>query len=265
MDTVMKFGVNLLPLVPCRSEPSDKSEMVTQLLFGELYKVQDGNPRWILIEILDDGYTCWIDRKQHHQISKTEFERLKSATAKRVAEPTGLLHCNEGVPMCIPLGAPLPGIDAKGVLNIDGKKFRFNGSTLDVAYKDISAFSLKFLNAPYLWGGKSVMGIDCSGFIQLLFIAMGYQLPRDAYQQAEHGDDVAFAEESMAGDLAYFENDKGKITHVGMVTEPGKIIHASGRVRIDSFDHRGIYNADTETYTHRLRLIKRITLLAKKA
>lgn len=261
----MNFGANLLSIIPGRSEPSDKAEMVTQLLFGDLYTVLEERPKWILIKTHADEYTCWIDRKQHFPISAKEFERLRSIPVKRSTEITGVVHIDNAPAMRIPLGSALPGIDEKGIFEIDDVSYRFSGNMELIARADVANFSKKFLNAPYLWGGKSVFGIDCSGFVQLVFIAMGKQLPRDAYQQAEMGEDVPFINQAMAGDLAYFDNDQGKITHVGIITEPGKIIHASGKVRIDTLDHQGIYREDTREYTHKLRLIKRISLLPEKA
>ena len=115
-----------------------------------------------------------------------------------------------------------------------------------------------YLNAPYLWGGKTPFGIDCSGFTQMVYKLNGFALPRDAYQQAEIGETLSFVEEAEPGDLAFFDDDEGNIIHVGMVLEQGTIIHASGKVRIDALDHQGIYNKELKNYSHKLRLIKKI-------
>ena len=115
-----------------------------------------------------------------------------------------------------------------------------------------------FLNTPYLWGGKTPFGIDCSGFTQLVYKLCGHTLLRDAKDQATQGEVLSFIEESEPGDLAFFDNEEGVITHVGIIMQDYFIIHASGKVRIDVLDHSGIYNTDTKKHTHKLRVIKRI-------
>jgi cell wall-associated NlpC family hydrolase len=115
-----------------------------------------------------------------------------------------------------------------------------------------------FLNSAYLWGGRSIFGVDCSGFCQTVFRFIGIPLLRDAYQQASQGEAIGFLEETKLGDLAFFDNEEGRITHVGMLLDQDTIIHASGRVRMDTIDHLGIVNVDTGLHTHKLRIIKRM-------
>jgi gamma-D-glutamyl-L-lysine dipeptidyl-peptidase len=114
------------------------------------------------------------------------------------------------------------------------------------------------LNSPYLWGGKTPFGIDCSGFTQMAYKLAGIKLRRDAWQQAEQGHTINLLEETEPGDLAFFDNDEGNIVHVGIILRDHKIIHAAGKVRIDSIDHYGINNKELKKYTHKLRLIKRM-------
>ena len=114
------------------------------------------------------------------------------------------------------------------------------------------------LNVPYQWGGRSPMGMDCSGFTQVVFKILGKKLLRDAWQQAEQGVLVNFIEEIQPGDLVFFDNEEGRIIHVGIALANHKIIHASGCVRIDNLDHHGIYNTETRKYSHNLRIIKRV-------
>ncbi len=116
----------------------------------------------------------------------------------------------------------------------------------------------RFLNCPYIWGGRIPSGIDCSGLTQLVYKIHGIAIPRDSWQQSEAGTVVSFLEEAENGDLLFFDNDKGKISHVGILMAQGLVIHASGRVRIDRLDHQGIYRDDLKRYTHKLRTIVRI-------
>ncbi len=114
------------------------------------------------------------------------------------------------------------------------------------------------MNAPYLWGGKTPFGIDCSGFTQMVYKLNGHALLRDASEQASQGIALSFIEESEPGDLAFFDNSEGQIIHVGIIMEDNHIIHAHGKVRIDRLDHSGIYNIDKKIHTHKLRVIKKI-------
>jgi cell wall-associated NlpC family hydrolase len=118
--------------------------------------------------------------------------------------------------------------------------------------------AMKFVNSPYIWGGRIPSGIDCSGFVQLVYKIHGVKIPRDSWQQAETGETVSFIEETVPGDLVLFDNERGRISHVGMILSRGLVIHASGRVRIDTIDHQGIYKNDIKGYSHRLRTIRRI-------
>lgn len=258
----MYFGICLLSIIPCRKEASNTSEMVTQLLFGEHYSVINQNEEWVQIETAYDKYPCWINKKQHHVINEATFKLLELQQAVLVNELFGLIkHVTTNSSVVVPIGSTLPGFLNKE-FKITEQVFRFEGKTFQITKKNnpqqiIETASL-FLNAPYLWGGKTIFGIDCSGFTQLVFKLNGYKLPRDARQQAELGFPLSFVEEAQAGDLAFFDNEEGHIIHVGIVIGNGQIIHASGKVRIDKFDHYGIHNTDTKKYSHMLRVIKRI-------
>jgi len=252
MDTLMGHGIALNPLIPGRKEGSDRAEMVTQLIFGELYSILDEREKWLFIQNDADGYQCWIDRKQHHALNEEEFNSLKGSSIQLSAD---LLGATDGkLKMRIPFGSR---INFKDSLKLNDL-FRFSGKTATFQFNEVDSYSKLFLEAPYLWGGKSILGIDCSGYCQVVFAACGISLPRDAYQQAELGDTIEFIEESKTGDLAYFDNKDGKITHVGILLNKEEIIHASGKVRIDKIDHQGIYNTELKTYTHKLRIIKRL-------
>jgi len=258
----MKYGICHLSVVPCRVEPSDKSEMVTQLLFGETVKIyEEKRADWRKIKTTIDDYECWVDKKQIIEISQEEFESINSSSFVS----SDLVHViknnlNEELTPIV-IGSSLPNLtDSK--IHFQEMDFSFDGNHIEASEvqtkNKIVEHSYMYLNAPYLWGGRSPFGIDCSGFSQIVYKLIGIKLPRDAYQQAEIGQTLSFVEEAEPGDLAFFDNEEGNIIHVGIVLENNKIIHASGHIRIDKLDHQGIYNVDTNRYSHRLRLIKKI-------
>ena len=273
------YGICNLSIVPCRKEPSDKSEMVTQLLFGEHFELLDTKGNWQLIRIAYDGYECWIDKKQFQPISD-----IKGISDSTTAVTTDLLQLASAQPSpkereeYIPLllGSSLHKFKNKK-FSLAKKEYSFEGNVIfpfakskSPSFGGVGEASRWYLNTPYLWGGRSPFGIDCSGFTQMVFKINGIKLQRDAWQQAEKGKALSFLEEAKTGDLAFFDNEDGKIVHVGIITSPptplpvgeGRrgevgIIHASGKVRIDKLDHQGIYNEDMKKYTHRLRVVKR--------
>lgn len=257
----MKYGVCHLSVVPCRFEPFDTSEMVTQLLFGETVKIYEEKKKdWRRAKTAYDNYDCWIDIKQVTLISEEEFNRINQQTLSGE-----LIHVAEDKEnerfTPIVLGSSLPEFN-KGKLQIGEQNIAFSGNVIDTSKtidkSHLVQHALMYLNSPYLWGGRSPFGIDCSGFTQVVYKLNGCQLPRDASQQAEIGQTLSFIEESESGDLAFFDNEDGNIIHVGIMLENNRIIHASGNVRIDKIDHQGIFNVDTGDYSHRLRLIKKI-------
>jgi len=256
------FGITNLSIVPCRKEPSDRSEMVTQLLFGDHFEVLEVQGSWCRIKIAYDNYECWIDKKQFLPIAQHTFDILNSTEHYCVNELIQIVTDNriaQLFPICI--GSTLPGFD-NGECVVENSTFVYDGAFvnghLPFSKNGIIDTAMMYLNSPYLWGGKSPFGIDCSGFTQMVYKLNGIKIKRDAYQQAEEGETLSFVEEAEPGDLAFFDNDEGRIVHVGIVMDLNKIIHASGKVRIDGFDHQGIFNTEKKEYSHRLRLLKRI-------
>lgn len=256
------FGICNLSIVPCRAEPSGKSEMVTQLLMGEHFTVLEEQEEWSKIKIAHDNYECWINNKQYVNIREQRFDQLSSGPVHRVNELFSIVSEKESSnSMPVVMGTVLPGFNNGDFKLEENKLYHYDGA---VAYKAISdagniaQTALMFLNAPYLWGGRTCWGIDCSGLTQIAFSLNGIQLPRDAYQQAELGTPLSFVEEAQVGDLAFFDNEEGNITHVGIILNDNQIIHASGRVRIDKIDHYGIFHSDRKKYSHLLRVIKRV-------
>ena len=253
----MSYGICILSIVPCRAEGNDRSEMVTQLLFGEIYEVIEEEEKWIKIKTALDDYECWICRKQFFEISSEEYENYKLNDFPKCVELVSSVKNLKEEITNITIGSSLP-FYGKGRFNIRNENFAYSGTINEVDSKNIIRYAMLYLNTPYLWGGRSPFGIDCSGFSQIVYSLCGYKIPRDAYQQAEEGFNVEFVELTEKGDLAFFDNEDGKITHVGIVTDPGKIIHASGKVRVDSLDQQGIFDSDLGKYTHKLRIIKRL-------
>lgn len=242
-----------VPVAPLRKEAAHRSEMVSQLLFGERVQLIESSSDFVLVKNEYDAYAGWCQRSQLTELSGDfpveEPEILSSAYINAGMLRDTAIH--------LPMGVPIS--NWKG---ITAPKFTYAGTThtagsVPFSESAVVAISTSYLNVPYLWGGKSVFGIDCSGFSQQVFRYFGKKLPRDSGDQAKLGEDVGFLAESRAGDLAFFDNAEGIITHVGILLNSHEIIHASGKVRIDTIDQWGIINRDTEQRTHTLRIIKR--------
>ncbi|MDX5418574.1 MAG: C40 family peptidase [Hymenobacteraceae bacterium] len=256
----MDYGICLLSLVPMRAETSDKAEIVTQMIFGECYEIVSREGNWVCVQLASDGYRGWIDHKQHAPVSPAYYQEWKSIAHPRATDLVQMIsHGDIRIP--IGMGSYLPFFDGKSI-RVGSDSYEYSGHASDTSAEATAAqvveVAYNFLKAPYLWGGKSIFGIDCSGFTQQVYGICGYQLPRDAYQQVALGEEVHFVAHTQPGDLAYFSNPEGRITHVGIMLEDQKIMHAHGEVRIDTLDHNGIYNAERKRYSHDLRIIKRI-------
>lgn len=237
----MNKGICIVTVAPVRAENSDKAEIVTEILFGESADILEVNKNWTKIKMHYDGYEGWMDTKQIKAVTDDELAKRKVAIITE---------------------------DFSSVLMNDGKTLLSMGSEVEFPVvasrrshdirESIALTAREFLNVPYLWGGKSFFAVDCSGFTQLVYKVHDIKLPRDTYQQAEIGEPLTFVEESQPGDLAFFENTEGKIIHVGIMLENQKIIHASGKVRIDTLDSTGIFNKEMNSHTHKLRVIKNV-------
>jgi hypothetical protein len=248
----MQYGICNLSIVPLRLEPSDPSELVSQVLYGESFKVLEQRKSWSKIRLSYDKYEGWIDNKQYLELTHETYSLLKSSDLKLSSDLVEFIQDGDGKLHTIPLGATLNGLE---LLN---HKYEGNIREGIMPKNQIVETSFNYLNTPYLWGGKTPFGIDCSGFTQMVYKLNGYSLLRDASQQATQGTALSFIEESEPGDLAFFDNDEGRIVHVGIIMEDNYIIHAHGKVRIDRLDHSGIYNVDKKLHTHKLRVIKKI-------
>lgn len=251
------FGICNLAIIPLRFEPSDKSEMISQVLFGEHFEVLEKLKQWSKIKLQYDDYQGWVDSKQYQVITESEYNQLSGESIILNADLIEYITSPPNLLLPIPLGASLSFLNYN---EINTSNFDFEGSKISgqKPKEQIINTAFMYLNAPYLWGGKTPFGIDCSGFTQMVYKLNGFKLLRDASQQSTQGEALSFIEESESGDLAFFDNDEGKIIHVGIIMEGNYIIHASGKVRIDRLDHLGIYNAEANKHTHKLRVIKKI-------
>ena len=251
------FGICHLSVVPLRLEPSDRSEIISELLFGECFEILEKQEKWSKIKCLWDDYEAWIDNKQFVSgLSQNDANSSlrDNVLIDRIAE---IESNNFSSYLSIASTINLD-VLSKYSPNI---KYRLSGRAVEMGTKGINTVPVlaqSWINTPYLWGGRSIFGIDCSGFTQNVFKMHGVRLKRDAYLQADQGTLINFIEEAQPGDLAFFDNDEERIIHVGIVLENQQIIHASGHVRIDRLDHQGIFNIDTKKYSHKLRIIKRM-------
>ena len=256
----LDYGVCRLSLVPVRSEGSDKAELTTQLLFGEHYEVLSASKdkKWLKIRMHFDQYEGWIDAKQHHSITKDHFEYINRADFKISTDITTSILYNK-TPLAILMGSIIP-ISGSELFKME-EQFAFNGESKSLGLKRDAEFlkltAKKYLNSPYQWGGKSPFGIDCSGFVQLVFKINGYRLLRDAAQQAKQGKPVT-VKDIQAGDLVFFKNTSDQVVHVGIFIGEDKIIHASGKVRIDHLNEEGILHAESKVYTHTFSHVRRV-------
>lgn len=245
-------------IAPLRPEASDASEMISQLLFGEPVEVLEENNQWRKVRSLLDNYEGWTDFKLLGDLREKECKRWMDGlgtelAAWRIIEgPFGKQY--------ISCGSSIPDTD-ETEFSIGKNEYRFVSEEDPLEAQDrtgqIIELGLRFLNAPYLWGGKSILGIDCSGLIQNVFRCVGMNLPRDAYEQEEHGMDVSY-EERKPGDLVYFINTKGKVHHVGILVTENEIIHAHGFVRIDDLTEKGIVRRTDGVLSHAFHSIKRL-------
>lgn len=248
----MKYGICNLSIVPIRSEASDKSEQTSQLLYGETFIILDEKKKWTKIKLCFDDYVGWINNKQFDIIDENQLKIIEKEPQIYSYDLVEFVENVNQELIAIPIGSSL------NALNI--LKHNYDGNKISGIQEksNIITTALRFLNSPYLWGGRTPFGIDCSGFTQVVYKLNGYKLERDSHLQAKQGSSLSFIEESESGDLAFFDNKEGEIVHVGIIMDNNHIIHASGKVRVDRIDQTGIYNSQSKKHTHKLRVIKKI-------
>ncbi len=247
-------------VAPLRKEASDRSEIVSQLLFGDRVRLLEKTEKWCKVITLHDDYEGWMDYKQLQLITETQFFDEKAYQHLTPVQLDNTLIASNGTKYYLTPGSILPNYK-DGFCVVGDEKFEVTSNPFvpsNVDFKNNVEKTAKFFeNTSYLWGGRTFFGIDCSGFVQTVYKLNGVQLRRDASQQAEQGETVDFLASATLGDLAFFDNEDGKITHVGLMLNNHEIIHSAGKVHIDPIDDQGIYSVELGRYTHKLRIIKR--------
>ncbi|SIS84932.1 SH3 domain-containing protein [Kaistella chaponensis] len=235
----MEKGICTVSVAAIRAEQSHQSEMTSQILYGETVDILEKAAKFIKIKMHFDGYEGWVDVQQISEISEEYFQQRKTELVQNTLQ---MYSTSQGVIL----------------LSIGSEVNSEKADPIFLKTEKVSETAQKFFNVPYLWSGRSFFGIDCSGFVQLVYKVHGISLPREAHQQSEVGEVLSFVEESKPGDLAFFENLDGQISHVGMLLEDQNIIHAYGKVRIDSLDSTGIFNKELNKHTHKLRFLRSV-------
>ncbi len=259
---VLAYAYCNVPLMPVRSEPSHRAEQVNQLLFGEKVEIQEVNNKdWARIASAWDDYEGWCKPSQLKVVQKKEYQK---ATKYFSASHSGKLVMPEQE-MLLPLGSELVSMKAGSLVPVnEAGKFKGKKQVMSKAVltgDSLKSAVMKYLHAPYLWGGRSATGLDCSGLSQMAYKLCNHRLPRDASQQALSGELVDFLQHARCGDLAFFDEKEGKINHVGILLDTQTIIHAtetSGRVVIDRIDQGGIISVSLKRRTHNLRMVRRV-------
>ncbi len=260
----MEYGAVNQALVALRAEPFDRSEMVSQLLFGETFEVIEEHKGWLRVRLSLDSYEGWLDKKVCIALTSEQMEWISlpevASVSTKLFSAKNIDHEN---PIRLCPGSSLYHFNPiDGIFKLGDETFKAFSIPFDPpensVRKTIVHRAFEFINSPYLWGGRSPYGIDCSGLVQVLFKIIGLPIPRDAGQQVTLGQTVNFINQVQPGDLAFFDDEEGIITHVGMVMPNASIIHSSGFVRVDSLDQQGIYSAKNKSYTHKLRVVKDI-------
>lgn len=256
----MEGSICTYSFIPVRKTADERSELTTQILFGETYTILKKEKKWAYIKVDFDNYEGWIDAKLIEPISENEYKSWKNGEAIIVANArTPIIKDGAITPTFISMGSKIVITENSNTFFIGKHEFFIPGNKPFHKTEGFRESAINLVNTTYLWGGVTCFGIDCSGLSQTVFKVNGIKLPRDASEQIKLGEEVQFVEEAKSGDLAFFEDEEGKICHVGVCIGRGEIIHASGEVRIDQLDHKGIFVRKENRYSHKLSIIKRMT------
>lgn len=253
LSVFMPHGICHLSVVPVRILADNASEMLTQLLYGDHFKIIETRKHWTKIRIAFDNSEGWIGNSQYLGISQDQFKAIEDNEIPKFS--SDLVSFAGGKNEVL-----IPILMGSSISNSQLISHVFEGAYLNGAGQksNLVPTAMYYLNAPFLWGGKTPFGIDDGGLSQMVYRINGYRLPRHAAEQSKEGESLSFIEESEPGDLAFFDNKEGNINHVGIIMKDNFIIHAHGKVRVDRLDHTGIFNTDEGRYSHSLRVIKKI-------
>lgn len=255
--------ITLYSVVPMRTEPKEQAEMCTQMLFGQTAELITTAGKWSKIQLDSDGYEGWVDSKMVSNLTEEEYVGLQNASKAIVKFPVAMAVSRQNqTTILLTAGTELYNYE-QGAFQLLGAHFSIEPSMVQsesIAFSEEAFMQMArfFMNIPYLWGGKSAFGMDCSGFVQVICSLFGVALPRDASQQMAYGEGVDFLVEARMGDVAFFQNSEGKVTHVGILIDAERIMHCSGRVKVDKIDAEGIISPETGEYTHHLKGIRRL-------
>ena len=268
-----EYVINHCPVTPVREEPAHAAEQATQLLFGEVCEVLDRHSSWTKIRSTMDGQLGWVVSKMLTPMSEEAIrllgEKRETNGESVVATPMAVVtDTKTGEQLMLTIGTRLP-YYKKGTFEVLGKKYKIDprcvyevkGDRSEVKGEDVVRVAQSLLNVPYLWGGKNIMGYDCSGFTQTVYSVFGINLLRNAREQVTQGQVVGSLAEAQPGDLVFFDHldrapEATRITHVGMLISPTEVIHCSGCVHVDKIDETGIRLANGKL-SHHLVQIKR--------
>ena len=266
MERRAGYGICAISTMLMRKEPKHQAAVVSQLLFGEAYAVEGISDcgKWLFITNAEDSYPGWIDAYQYQEVSEAYYNRYQKTPHHYLTSAHGSVWVDGQSETLISIGSVLPFYE-RGKADLGFTTVKLTAGALATqATGHVFDTAQLLIGVPYVWGGRSIFGMDCSGFIQQLFKLHGLRLRRDSRQQARYGEAVKSIENALPGDLAFFEQE-GQVDHVGMILPDNKIIHSLGKVRVDSIDAQGIRNVTTDTYTHQLSFIRRVIYISEPA